>query len=120
MKELSLRECKGLSPVAVSEPFQLFTSDAVMRMRQEVLSLEVLSNFQRSAKSLMEMCPIRLRCMEEPGDARDGLEDRRHRLGAGDGIAHVDISVDSENEKQQEIDAPNERASYMADEGIAG
>ena len=40
MKDLSLPENTGISPVAVSEPFRLFTTEAVHRMRAEVLSQE--------------------------------------------------------------------------------
>lgn len=49
MKDIGLPEDTGISPVAVSEPFPLFTEEAVMRMRQEVLSPEVLGNCQYSS-----------------------------------------------------------------------
>lgn len=49
MKELGFPETTGVSPVAVSEPFRLFTEEAVMRMRQEVLSPEVFKNCQYSS-----------------------------------------------------------------------
>jgi hypothetical protein len=49
MKELGLPESIGVSPIAVSEPFPLFTEDAVMRMRREVLSPEVFQNCQYSS-----------------------------------------------------------------------
>ena len=38
MSELSFPEGTGISFVAVSEPFQLFTLNAVRRMRSEILS----------------------------------------------------------------------------------
>jgi hypothetical protein len=49
MKELGFSETTGVSPIAVSEPFKLFTEEAVMRMRQEVLSPEVFKNCQYSS-----------------------------------------------------------------------
>ena len=49
MADLALPENTGVSPVAVSEPFPLFTEDAVMRMRQEVLSKEVMANCKYSS-----------------------------------------------------------------------
>ncbi len=44
MKDIGLPSDTGVSPLAVSEPFPLFTPEAVMRMRDEVLSQDVLTN----------------------------------------------------------------------------
>ncbi|KAK3374789.1 hypothetical protein B0H63DRAFT_480885 [Podospora didyma] len=44
MADIGLPEAIGVAPLAVSEPFPLFTKDAVMRMREEVLSKDVTSN----------------------------------------------------------------------------
>ena len=49
MKDLDLPEGTGVSPIAVSEPFQLFTKEAILRMRAEVLSKEVMENCQYSS-----------------------------------------------------------------------
>ena len=57
MKDLGLPENTGISPVAVSEPFPLFTQEAVMRMRQEALSAEVLQNCKYSSK--LAHCQLR-------------------------------------------------------------
>lgn len=57
MKDLGFDEDAGVSPVAVSEPFPLFTEEAVMRMRKEVLSHEVLSNCQYSSN--LAQCQLR-------------------------------------------------------------
>lgn len=57
MKDIGLPEDTGISPVAVSEPFPLFTEEAVMRMRQEVLSPEVLGNCQYSSN--LAQCQLR-------------------------------------------------------------
>lgn len=48
MSDIKL-EGKGVSPVAVSEPFQLFTQEAVYHMRSEILSKEVWETSQYSS-----------------------------------------------------------------------
>lgn len=45
MKDIGL-EGHGISPVAISEPFQLFTEDAVKQIRAEVFSEPVLEDCQ--------------------------------------------------------------------------
>ena len=57
MKDLCLPENNGVSPIAVSEPFRLFTEEAVLRMRAEVLSKEVLANCQYSSN--LAQCQLR-------------------------------------------------------------
>ena len=49
MKDISLPENHGISPIAVSEPFRLFSDEAVRRMRAEVLAPEVMDNCQYSS-----------------------------------------------------------------------
>ena len=48
---------RGVSPNAVSEPFQLFTHDAVAHMRAEVLSKEVMDNCRYSSN--IAQCQLR-------------------------------------------------------------
>lgn len=57
MKDLGLPEDTGISSVAVSEPFSLFTEEAVHRMRVEVLSEEVMANCQYSSD--LAQCQLR-------------------------------------------------------------
>jgi hypothetical protein len=57
MKELGFPENKGVSPVAVSEPFQLFTPEAIQQMRAEVLSKQVWENCQYSSN--LSQCQLR-------------------------------------------------------------
>ena len=57
MKELEFPDDIGVSPIAVSEPFQLFTKEAVLRMRAEVLSPEVMENCQYSSN--LAQCQLR-------------------------------------------------------------
>lgn len=49
MRDIKLPENTGVSPMAVSEPFQLFTPEAIRRMRTEVLSKDILNKFQYSS-----------------------------------------------------------------------
>lgn len=56
MKELGLGD-KGISPIAVSEPFQLFTADAIKQMRTEVLSKPVWENCKYSSN--LAHCQLR-------------------------------------------------------------
>ena len=57
MKDLHLPDDNGVSPIAVSEPFPLFTPEAVLRMRAEVLNKEVMANYQYS--STLAQCQLR-------------------------------------------------------------
>ena len=57
MKDLSLPEDTGISPVAVSEPFQLFTPEAIQQMRAEILSKPVWENYQYSSN--LSQCQLR-------------------------------------------------------------
>lgn len=45
MEELGYSNDSGVSPIAVSSPFRLFTEEAVELMRGEVLSKEVQEKF---------------------------------------------------------------------------
>lgn len=57
MKDLGLPENTGISPIAVSEPFRLFSTGAVHRMRAEVLSKDVWDNCQYSSN--LAQCQLR-------------------------------------------------------------
>ena len=56
MEEIGFAE-NGVSPNAVSEPFQLFTDEAIKQMRAEVLSKAVLDNCQYSSN--LAHCQLR-------------------------------------------------------------
>lgn len=49
MRDIKLPQSIGVSPVAVSEPFQFFTPEAIQRMRSDVLSKEVWDNCRYSS-----------------------------------------------------------------------
>ena len=48
---------QGISPNAVSEPFQLFTEEAVRQMRAEILSKDVMEKCQYSSN--LSHCQLR-------------------------------------------------------------
>lgn len=56
MQEIGL-EGKGVSPVAVSEPFQLFSPAAIEQMRAEILNQDVWTNCQYSSN--LAACQLR-------------------------------------------------------------
>lgn len=60
MKDLGLPEDTGISPVAVSEPFPLFTEEAMRIMRAEVFTKEVWDNCLHS--TAFAKCQIRGHC----------------------------------------------------------
>ncbi len=57
MKDLKLDSGAQVSPVAVSEPFRLFTEEAVERMRQEIFKPEILENYQYTSN--LAHCQLR-------------------------------------------------------------
>ena len=57
MQELNFPENVGVSSVAVSEPFQLFTPEAIHQMRAEILSSKVWDNCQYSSN--LAQCQLR-------------------------------------------------------------
>lgn len=57
MKELGYPESRGVSPVGVSEPFPLFSVDAVQKMRQEFLSDTVFAKYRFSSD--LSQCQLR-------------------------------------------------------------
>ncbi|KAM5471302.1 hypothetical protein MauCBS54593_003642 [Microsporum audouinii] len=57
MQELGYDDNAGISPIGVSEPFPLFSAEAIRCMRAEVLSKEVWSEYQFSSN--LAMCQLR-------------------------------------------------------------
>lgn len=57
MSDLKLPEGTGVSSFAVSEPFKLFTQEAVQRMRAEISQKEVWENHQFSSN--LAQCQLR-------------------------------------------------------------
>jgi hypothetical protein len=44
MKDIGYAEDTGISPIAVSEPFQIFSQEAIQQMRAEIFQPEVMEN----------------------------------------------------------------------------
>ncbi|KAI1429979.1 hypothetical protein F5Y12DRAFT_215067 [Xylaria sp. FL1777] len=130
MEELGFSKTTGVSPIAVSEPFRLFTEEAVMQMRQEVLSPEVFENCQYSSN--LAHCYLRGFANKYAPFVYDVWKNPEtlaivSKIAGIDlvpemdlEIAHINISVKSEEEKREELEAVAERANYEADEGIGG
>lgn len=57
MTELGYSEYRGVSPVGVSEPFALFSPEAVQKMRAEVLSPHVWDKYR--VTSNLSQCQLR-------------------------------------------------------------
>ena len=57
MRDIGYRDDTGVSPVAVSQPFRLFSDEAVEKFREEVLSEEVMSKC--TWKSNLAACQVR-------------------------------------------------------------
>ncbi|KAI8243592.1 hypothetical protein K4K57_004051 [Colletotrichum sp. SAR 10_99] len=60
LKDISLPEDIGISPVACSEPFPLFTEEAIQTMRQEIFTTEVWENCLHSTS--FAPCQLRGHC----------------------------------------------------------
>jgi hypothetical protein len=57
MKDIGYADDLGVSPVAVSEPFQLFSPEAIQHMRREIMSPEVMENCKYSSN--IAACQLR-------------------------------------------------------------
>lgn len=49
MEDIGYSAFAGISPVAVSEPFELFSEEAIDTMRSEILDPEVIKNYSYSS-----------------------------------------------------------------------
>ena len=57
MTDIGYKEDTGISPVAVSDPFRLFSTEAIQKFRDECLSDEVLTNY--SVQTNIAACQLR-------------------------------------------------------------
>lgn len=57
MEDIGFSANKGVSPIAVSEPFQLFTEEAIEIMRSEIMSKEVQEGYSYTS----DIAPKQLR-----------------------------------------------------------
>ncbi|KAI4198679.1 MAG: hypothetical protein LQ348_001999 [Seirophora lacunosa] len=130
MKDLSLPENTGISPVAVSEPFRLFSTGAVHRMRAEVLSKDVWDNCQYSSN--LAQCQLRGFAAKYAPFVYDTWKHPEtlaiiSKIAGVElvtemdfEIAHINISVKSDKQREEEVQAFVEKRAFDEDEGIAG
>ncbi|KAI9930905.1 hypothetical protein ASPWEDRAFT_34590 [Aspergillus wentii DTO 134E9] len=130
MTELGYSERHGISPIGVSEPFPLFSAEAIQHMRDEVLSDEVFAKHRYSS----DLAPCQLRgfaseCAPFVYDAWKNPETLAiiSKIAGVDlvpamdlEIGHVNISVNSEEEKARALTAAVEEINRKADEGVSG
>lgn len=57
MRDLGFAEDTGVSPVAVSQPFQLFSQEAILQMRDEIMNPKVMEECKY--QSNIAACQIR-------------------------------------------------------------
>lgn len=107
MEDIGYSETTGVSPVAVSQPFRLFSPEAVQNFRDEVLSQRVMSSYRYESnlaacqlrgyvpKSVSgptndsmavlmwtQTCAVHLRYLAQSRDSCYRLENRRGRPGS--------------------------------------
>ncbi|KAI1333203.1 hypothetical protein F5Y16DRAFT_6247 [Xylariaceae sp. FL0255] len=121
MKELGFPEGKGISPVAVSQPFPLFTEEAIMRMRAECLSPEVIENY--SFSSNLSHCMLRGFTKKYAPFVNDVWKNPEtleiiSKIAGIDlvpaldvDVAHINVSVKSEQEKATDLESRAEMAT---------
>ncbi|CAD6575665.1 MAG: hypothetical protein ASARMPREDX12_004190 [Alectoria sarmentosa] len=130
MSDLKLPEGTGVSPFAVSDPFQLFTQEAVQRMRAEIFSKDVLENCKYSSN--LAQCQLRGFAAKYAPFVYDVWKNPEtlaiiSKIAGVElvtemdfEIAHINISVKSEKQKAEELEAFVDRTLTEDDEGIAG
>ncbi|KAL8908749.1 MAG: hypothetical protein Q9207_000606 [Kuettlingeria erythrocarpa] len=130
MKDLNLPENTGISPIAVSEPFRLFASGAIHRMRAEVLSKSVWDNCQYSSN--LAQCQLRGFAAKYAPFVYDTWKHPEtlsiiSKIAGVElvtemdfEIAHINISVKSDKQRAEEVQAFVEKKAFDEDEGIAG
>ncbi|KAI1964963.1 hypothetical protein LOZ58_001655 [Ophidiomyces ophidiicola] len=111
MKELGYNDDVGVSPVGVSEPFQLFSAEAINQMRKEVLSENVWAEHKFSSN--IAQCQLRGFAPKFAPFVYDAWKDPRtlevvSKIAGIDllpvmdwEIGHINISIKSEKEAKQ-------------------
>ncbi|OJD32357.1 ubiquitin-conjugating enzyme e2 [Diplodia corticola] len=131
MEDIGYSKDRGVSPIAVSQPFQLFTEEAVHEMRREIFKPEVLEHCKYSSN--IAACQLRGYAPKYAPFTWDAWNhpDTLAAISKVAGVdlvpvmdtevAHVNFSVKSEKETKEELAVINKQKEYYdADEGIAG
>ncbi|KAF2710573.1 hypothetical protein K504DRAFT_265874 [Pleomassaria siparia CBS 279.74] len=131
MEEIGYAEDTGISPVAVSQPFQLFSPEAIQQMRAEIFQAEVMENCSYSsnlaARQLRgyasKYAPFTYDAWNHP----DTLAIISKVAGVDlipqfdFEIGNINLSVKTDEQTKEELDAIAKQRSFFADdEGIAG
>ncbi|OQU96061.1 hypothetical protein CLAIMM_02197 [Cladophialophora immunda] len=116
MKDIGL-EGQGISPNAVTDPFPLFTQDAIKQMRAEIFSEDVLDNCQYSSpfvsRTVRGMGPVRAPFTYDAWHSKEVLDKVSDVAGIelvpvmNTEISAVNIAVDESGATTDT--APNER-----------
>nr|POE63485.1 hypothetical protein CFP56_04388 [Quercus suber] len=131
MKDIGYSETAGVSPVAVSQPFRLFSTKAIQRFRDEVLSPDVMS--ECLYRSNLAACQIRGYAPKHAPFIYDAWRDPEtlaiiSKIAGIDlvpcmnfEIGHINIAVKSDKETKEELDAiEHERTENAEDKDTAG
>ena len=131
MKDVGYPDDVGVSPVAVSQPFQLFSEEAIGQMRSEILKPEVMETC--SFSSDIAACQLRGYAAKyapftyEAWNHPDTLAVVSKIAGVdlvpmGDyEIAHINLSVKTDEQTQEELATIAKQKRFIADdEGISG
>ncbi|KAF2084180.1 hypothetical protein K490DRAFT_49596 [Saccharata proteae CBS 121410] len=131
MKDIGYSEDRGVSPIAVSQPFQLFSADAVHEMRREIFQKEVMDNCKYSSN--IAACQLRGYAPKYAPFTYDAWKNPEtlkiiSNIAGVDlvpvmdvEIGHINLSVKSEEQTKQELDAISKQKRFFADdEGIGG
>ncbi|PYH93736.1 hypothetical protein BO71DRAFT_326956 [Aspergillus ellipticus CBS 707.79] len=118
MKELGYSDTRGVSPIGVSEPFPLFSAEAIKHMREEVLSEKVFTKHKYSSE--LAQCQLRgyaAECAPFIYDAWKSPETLAiiSKIAGVDlvpamdfEIGHVNVSVHSGEEKNKALTADDD------------
>lgn len=148
MKDIGFQEDLGVSPVAVSEPFPLFSSEAIQQMRAEFMKPEVFEDHKYSSN--IAACQLRGYAPKSVFHLSMSLNESnladRHAPFTYDAwnhpetltiiskiagvdlipvmnfeLGHINFSVKSDEETVNELDMINKQKRFYADdEGISG
>ncbi|KAF2142075.1 uncharacterized protein K452DRAFT_287279 [Aplosporella prunicola CBS 121167] len=131
MEDIGYSKNRGVSPIAVSQPFQLFSEEAVHEMRREIFKPEVMENCKYS--STIAACQLRGYAPKYAPFTYDAWNhpDTLAVISKVAGVdlvpvmdtevAHVNFSVKSEQQTKEELSVINKQKRFFADdEGIAG
>ncbi|KAF1997975.1 hypothetical protein P154DRAFT_440085 [Amniculicola lignicola CBS 123094] len=131
MKDLGFPEDAGVSPVAVSQPFQLFSPEAIHQMRREIFKKEVMENCSYSSN--IAACQLRGYAAKYAPFTHDAWHHPEtlavmSKIAGVDlvpemdyEIGHINFSVKSEEQTKEELAAISKQQRFFADdEGIGG